>query len=57
MLLFSGFGLSLLHRMPYSLHVGVALALFVFQVMFSRWWLARQAAGPIEWLWRRLAST
>lgn len=57
MLIFSGFGLGLLHRMPYSLHVGLGLVIFVAQVLFSRWWLARQSTGPIEWLWRRLAAT
>ena len=46
LLVFSGFGLGLLHRMPYSWHVGIALAVFVAQVYFSRWWLARYRLGP-----------
>ena len=29
-----------------------ALALFVAQSLFSRWWLARHRLGPLEWIWR-----
>lgn len=55
MLIFSGFGLGLLHRIPYSVHVALALGVFIAQVIFSRWWLATHSTGPVEWLWRRLA--
>jgi len=55
MLIFSGAGLALLHRLPYSLHVALAVAVFIAQVAFSRWWLARHSTGPVEWLWRRLS--
>jgi uncharacterized protein len=57
LLVFSGFGLGLLHRMPYSWHAGIALVLFVAQVHFSRWWLARHRLGPMEWMWRTLSRT
>ena len=30
----------------------VALPIIVFQIAFSRWWLARHAQGPMERLWR-----
>jgi uncharacterized protein len=56
MLIFSGFGLGLLHRIPYSAHIALAIAVFAAQVVFSRWWLARHRVGPVEWLWRRLAA-
>jgi uncharacterized protein len=55
MLIFSGFGLGLLHRIPYSAHIALALLVFAAQVLFSRWWLATHSTGPVEWLWRRLA--
>jgi uncharacterized protein len=55
MLIFSGFGLGMLHRIPYSAHIALALMVFAAQVLFSRWWLASHHAGPVEWLWRRLA--
>jgi uncharacterized protein len=57
LLVFSGFGLGLLHKMPYSWHAGVAIVLFVAQVYFSRWWLARHRLGPMEWMWRTLSRT
>jgi uncharacterized protein len=56
MLIFSGFGLGLLHRMPYWAHVALALLVFAAQIAFSRAWLGRQAMGPIEYLWRRLSA-
>jgi uncharacterized protein len=37
--------------------VGVVVtwaAVFVAQIVFSRWWLARFRFGPAEWLWRSL---
>ena len=57
LLVFSGAGLGLLYRMPYSMHVGIALALFVVQIGFSKFWLARHPLGPIEWVWRKLSHT
>jgi len=57
LLVFSGVGLGLLYRMPYSMHVGIAALLFVAQVWFSRQWLARCHSGPMEWAWRRLSRT
>jgi uncharacterized protein len=30
----------------------LAVALFLANVAFSRWWLARHPYGPLEWLWR-----
>ena len=56
MLIFSGFGLGLLHRMPYSMHIVLALAVFLLQVFASRWWLSRHARGPVETFWRRLPT-
>jgi uncharacterized protein len=55
MLIFSGFGLGMLHRIPSSAHIALALVVFAAQVLFSRWWLASHHTGPVEWLWRRLA--
>jgi uncharacterized protein len=52
MLLFSGFGLGLLHRLPYWAHVALGLLLFCLQIVFSRAWLARRPLGPVESWWR-----
>jgi uncharacterized protein len=57
MLVFSGFGLGLLHRMPYWMHVFLALLVFAAQIAFSRYWLARWPTGPVERLWRRLSAS
>jgi|SRR5450631_317681 uncharacterized protein len=54
MLLFSGFGLGLLHKTSYSFNIGTALSVFIVQVFFSRWWLSLHKWGPCEWLWRSL---
>jgi uncharacterized protein len=48
----SGYGLSLRLR-PMLGMVGAGL-LFVVEVLFSRWWLARYRYGPLEWAWRSL---
>lgn len=52
-LIFYGVGLGLVGRLPIWGFYGYAVALFAAQVLFSRWWLARHAQGPMEALWRR----
>ncbi|HEX2585102.1 MAG TPA: DUF418 domain-containing protein [Steroidobacteraceae bacterium] len=53
--IFSGVGLGLLHKIPYSYHVAFAVLVFVAQIYFSKWWLSRYKYGPVEWLWRMLS--
>lgn len=45
-----GFGLFAWVSMKAALVSWIAIC--VFQVWFSRWWLARFEFGPAEWLWR-----
>ena len=33
----------------------LVLAIIIFQLLFSRWWLSSYAFGPLEWLWRCLS--
>lgn len=47
-----GFGLGLLPWMGPTLSLVSSLVVFGLQIAFSRWWLARYAYGPAEWLWR-----
>ncbi|RZI98233.1 MAG: DUF418 domain-containing protein [Brevundimonas sp.] len=47
-----GFGLGLLPWMGPTFSLLFSVALFGLQILFSRWWLARYAYGPAEWLWR-----
>jgi len=32
----------------------LTVVVFAFQIVLSRWWLARYRFGPMEWLWRTL---
>lgn len=53
-LLFSGFGLGLLHHLPFYGYISIALGIYILQVYFSKWWLANYNYGPVEWIWRQL---
>jgi len=54
LILFSGAGFALGYKKNELLYYGLALAVFVAQVWFSKWWLRRYNFGPLEWLWRCL---
>jgi uncharacterized protein len=51
-LLFFSFGLGLIGEMGALASVAIGSALFLFQIYFSKWWLARFRYGFFEWLWR-----
>lgn len=52
--LFYGVGFGLVGQVkPLGIYA-IALGIFAFQIVFSRWWLARHAMGPMERLWRNL---
>ncbi|MBA2330696.1 MAG: DUF418 domain-containing protein [Flavisolibacter sp.] len=53
-IIFMGYGFEwfAIVSMLYLLFIG--LAIYVAQVLFSRWWMSRYRFGPMEWLWRRL---
>ena len=53
-LLFYGWGFGLIGRLGLAFVLPISLALFVLQIAYSRWWLARFRFGPVEWLWRSL---
>jgi uncharacterized protein len=55
--LFYGVGLGLTGKLAPTVTVPLALALFAGQVLFSRWWLSRHRAGPLEQLWRNLTQS
>ncbi len=50
--LLSGWGLALGINASYAEVSALALGVFALQVVFSRWWLARHAQGPLEAAWR-----
>ncbi len=50
-LYFYGYGLG--HwGMPRSTQMLFVAVVYIGQIMFSHWWLARFRYGPMEWLWR-----
>lgn len=30
----------------------IGIGIFIFQIIFSKWWLSKFIYGPMEWLWR-----
>jgi uncharacterized protein len=47
-------GLKLLGELGAFPCLLIGLAVYVFQIFFSQWWLKRFRFGPVEWLWRSL---
>ena len=54
LMIFSGAGLGLVGQLDRWMLYLVVLAIWVFQLFFSHWWLTRFRFGPVEWLWRAL---
>jgi uncharacterized protein len=52
---FGGVGLHLSSTMPYWFYLALALAIYIVQVFFSKWWLSRYNYGLVEWIWRQLS--
>ena len=52
---FSGAGLGLYNTMHPAFYVGLAIGVYILQVIFSKWWLNHYNYGPVEWLWRQLS--
>ena len=53
-LLFFGYGLGLYGSVGPAIGLPIALGVFLVQVAFATWWLARFRFGPLEWAWRSL---
>ncbi|HEV7306545.1 DUF418 domain-containing protein [Ensifer sp.] len=51
-LIFHGYGLGLIGQVSPLSTVAIALAILAAQLSVSRWWMARFAYGPLEWLLR-----
>jgi uncharacterized protein len=52
--IFYGYGLGLFGRLGAASALGIGIAVYIGQVLFSAWWLGRYRYGPVEWLWRTL---
>jgi uncharacterized protein len=53
-LLFNGFGLNWFGNKSYGELGLTVVGIWLFQIVFSSWWLRRYNYGPLEWLWRSL---
>jgi uncharacterized protein len=52
--IFYGYGLGLFGQLGVTSALGIGIAVYFVQVLFSAWWLRRYRYGPVEWLWRTL---
>ena len=52
--IFFSLGFRLLGETGALINLLIGLAVFLFQIVFSKWWLNNFRFGPVEWLWRSL---
>lgn len=52
--LFHAYGFGLMGSVPMPAVLVIACIIFAVEVAWSRWWMARYAYGPVEWLLRLL---
>ncbi len=52
--LFTSVGLSMYETLRPSQTFGLAVAVFIFQLIYSKIWLSYFKYGPLEWIWRSL---
>ena len=54
LIIFTGAGFGLIGTFErWELYV-IVLAIWLFQLLASSWWLKHYAFGPAEWLWRTM---
>jgi len=51
--LFYGLGLGFAGQFGFTMIIGIALLIFLCQVVFSTFWLKIFRYGPLEWIWRQ----
>jgi len=54
LVIFTGAGFALVGTLERWMLYVVVLGIWIFQLFFSPWWLARYRFGPLEWMWRAL---
>jgi len=52
--IFYGIGLGNIGRFGFAQVIGIAATVFLWQVLFSTFWLRYFRFGPIEWIWRQM---
>ncbi len=53
-MVFHDYGLGLYGRLNILDGVLLAIGIYIFQLLFSHWWLKFFRFGPMEWIWRSL---
>ncbi len=51
-LLYGGRGPGLYGKVDRPFLAGAVATIWLVQILWSRWWMARFTMGPLEWLWR-----
>jgi uncharacterized protein len=51
-LLYGGHGPGLYGKVDRPFLAGAVATIWLLQILWSRWWMARFTMGPLEWLWR-----
>ena len=52
--IFFGYGFGQFGRMGAAMAFVIGVAVYVAQLLLSKWWLREHCYGPLEWLWRTL---
>lgn len=53
--IFYGWGFGKFGMQEPTIFVWYAVGVFIFQLIFSYFWLKQKKQGPLEWLWRKLS--
>jgi uncharacterized protein len=52
--IFYGHGFGLYGSISWVGQLGFVAGIWIVQLLYSPWWMARFRFGPLEWLWRAL---
>ena len=52
--IFYGIGFGFTGKFGFTVIMGIAICIFLFQVLMSKLWLNYFRFGPFEWIWRQL---
>jgi uncharacterized protein len=52
--IFYGYGFGLFGKVSAAVSLALSLLIYLLQIPWSHWWMARFQFGPAEWLWRTL---
>ena len=53
-IIFYGIGFGFAGKFGFTVIMGIAILIFILQIIISKLWLQHYKFGPIEWVWRQL---